>query len=118
MTGMVAMRDIRKLGRRIGEEFKPIRVILFGSHARGEATPDSDVDLLVVMRFKGHPLDKAGKILVRVHPGTFAIDLLVRSPAMIAKRIRMGDCFMKEVMDTGKVIYEAPDKRVDRQGRR
>jgi len=41
---------IQEMARRIAEEFRPDRIILFGSHARGDATPDSDVDLLVIMR--------------------------------------------------------------------
>ena len=40
---MVSIKDIRAVGRRIGREFRPQRVILFGSHARGTAGPDSDV---------------------------------------------------------------------------
>ncbi len=40
---MVSMKDIRAVGRRIAREFRPQQVILFGSHARGAAGPDSDV---------------------------------------------------------------------------
>ncbi|MGQ9919054.1 MAG: nucleotidyltransferase domain-containing protein, partial [Bryobacteraceae bacterium] len=40
-------REIQRIVRRIVRQFHPERVILFGSHARGEAGPDSDVDLLV-----------------------------------------------------------------------
>ena len=46
-------RMIRKMVNRILEHFDPDRIILFGSHARGEAGPDSDVDLLVVMTVRG-----------------------------------------------------------------
>jgi len=46
---VVSMEQIEEFGRRIGEQFKPERVILFGSYAYGTPTPDSDVDLLVIM---------------------------------------------------------------------
>jgi len=46
-------RAIHAMVRRIVRQFRPERVILFGSHARGEAGPDSDVDLLVVMPVHG-----------------------------------------------------------------
>ena len=44
---------IAEMVRRIVERFDPEKIILFGSHARGDATPDSDVDLLVVMPVQG-----------------------------------------------------------------
>jgi uncharacterized protein len=47
-----AAENIRLMVNRIKRQFKPERIILFGSHARGEATPDSDIDLLVVMPTK------------------------------------------------------------------
>src|SRR5579875_1577019 len=46
-------REIQRMVRRIVRDFHPERVILFGSHARGEAGPDSDVDLLIVMPVEG-----------------------------------------------------------------
>ena len=52
---------------RIVNEFQPERVILFGSHARGEGGPDSDVDLLVVMPVEGSRRDKAIEIGVALH---------------------------------------------------
>jgi uncharacterized protein len=48
-SGLVVQKAIEQMVRRIVEQFHPERVILFGSHARGDAGPDSDVDLLVVM---------------------------------------------------------------------
>ncbi len=50
---MVAMNDIRTLADRIASAFDPQRIILFGSHAIGTSTPDSDVDLLVILAFEG-----------------------------------------------------------------
>jgi len=45
---MVSMSDIQTLADRIAAEFKPERIILFGSYAGGKPTPDSDVDMLVI----------------------------------------------------------------------
>jgi len=114
---MVAMRDIRGFSDAIAREFDPDRIILFGSHARGEAGRDSDVDLLVVMAYRGHPTHKAIEIRTRVDCG-FALDLLVRSPAQIRRRIQMDDWFIREIMEQGKILYEADDQRVGRKGRR
>ena len=86
-------------------QFNPERVILFGSHALGDATIDSDVDVLVVMDFKSRPHQQAFEIR-RTIKRSFPLDLLVRKPADIDRRLRLGDFFIKEIMREGKVLYE------------
>lgn len=110
---MVPMRAIRKFSRRIAAEFKPRRIILFGSYAYGRPTEDSDVDLMVVMRYQGHPLEKAAEIRMRID-APFPLDLLVRSAKEIRERYRLEDWFIREVVDHGKVLYEATHARVGR----
>jgi uncharacterized protein len=56
---MIKAGKIESLISEIAREFKPQRIILFGSYASGNATPDSDVDILVVMPFEGKPVRKA-----------------------------------------------------------
>lgn len=73
---------IRALSRRIAAEFRPERIILFRSHAHGRATMDSDVDLLVVMPFKGKGVHKSIEILNRVVP-EFPVDVIVRTPSQV-----------------------------------
>lgn len=101
---MVALADIRKFGRRVGKEFRAERVILFGSHARGEATEDSDVDLLVVLPFRGRDIDLVVRIHVELRP-PFPLDVLVRTPKVVKKRLSMGDPFIREILDEGKLLY-------------
>jgi uncharacterized protein len=103
---MATMKDIRRVAREIGRRFGPERVVLFGSHARGEASRDSDVDLLVVMEGKGEPVERAVQIRMQVRP-PFPVDILVRSPERVRERIAMGDNFMREVVEKGVVLYEA-----------
>ena len=100
------MRNIRCFSKRIAEEYKPRRIILFGSYAYGNPGPDSDVDLLVILRGKTKDTDKAVEMRLKLQPD-FPLDLLVRSPMAVRKRIAMGDCFMKEILEKGKVLYEA-----------
>jgi predicted nucleotidyltransferase len=113
---MVAMRDIRAFARRIAAEFKPRRIILFGSRAYGKPSRDSDVDLMVVMPYKGSALRKAGEIRSRVD-APFPLDLLVRSSSEIRQRYRLEDWFIREVVDRGRIVYEAAHRRVGRNGR-
>jgi len=105
---MPTMQQISEFGRRIGEEFKPRQVVLFGSYARGETTADSDVDVLVVMPFEGRAADKSVEIRLKLKP-SFPLDLLVRTPEAVRRRIEIGDTFMRDVLQHGKVLYEAPD---------
>jgi predicted nucleotidyltransferase len=76
---MVEMSQIEALSQQIAEQFHPERIILFGSYAYGEPNEDSDVDLLVVMPFDGHPARKAAEIHFQVSP-QFPFDLLSAHP--------------------------------------
>jgi predicted nucleotidyltransferase len=90
----------------VAKRFRPRKIILFGSYAYGKPTPDSDVDLLVIMkrsRYRGERMSL--RIRHAVHRD-FPMDLLVRTPAEVAKRLRWGDCFIQEIMEKGKVMYE------------
>lgn len=99
-------REIKQLCDQIAREFKPEKIILFGSHAYGKPQWDSDVDLLVIMPFRGRHTSKAIEILNRLNPTT-ALDLLVRTPQQVEKRLAMDDFFMREIIEQGKVMYEA-----------
>ena len=67
MTKRELQKTIRRMVKRIVERFNPDQVILFGSHARGTAGPDSEVNLLVVMPFAGSRREKAVEIGVARH---------------------------------------------------
>jgi predicted nucleotidyltransferase len=99
-------REIKELSEQIAREFQPRKIILFGSHAYGKPAWDSDVDLLVVMPFKGRPNKQAVKIRSRIDTAV-ALDLLVRTPQHISQRLAMGDTFMRDILERGKVVYEA-----------
>ena len=105
---MVAMSQIEEFGQRIGREFGAERVILFGSYAQGAVTEDSDVDLLVICPFEGRSVDKSVEIRMQLRPG-FPVDLLVRTGEKVRERIEMGDDFIREILEEGKVLYEADD---------
>ena len=105
---MVTMEQIEEFGRRIGQEFQPNQVVLFGSYAYGTPARDSDVDLLVIMPFEGKGHQTATEIRLRIRP-KFPLDLLVRTPDQVRQRLALGDCFLKEIMERGKVLYEPTD---------
>jgi predicted nucleotidyltransferase len=102
---MVDEQSIRTLSESIVREFQPERIILFGSYASGRPTPDSDVDLLVILPFEGRNFSKSLEILNRTNP-QFPLDLLARTPEDTARRYREGDPLIREALDRGKVLYE------------
>ena len=105
---MVERKDIDRLGSEIRKRFHPRRVILFGSYAKGSATEDSDVDIFVEMEHAGREVDAAVDIRMQTRP-RFPVDLLVRSPKKVDERLRMGDTFVRDILDNGATLYEAAD---------
>lgn len=103
---MVEMKRIRDLTTQIAREFNPDRIILFGSHAYGEPSNDSDVDILVVLSFKGKPVRKAIEIRNRVN-ARMPLDLIVRTPEQLAERLAQNDWFMREIVERGRTLYES-----------
>jgi uncharacterized protein len=102
---MIYEKKIADLGERIAREFRPERIILFGSYAYGKPRPDSDVDLLVVLPFEGKGFRKSLEILNRVDPD-FPVDIVTRRPEDTARRYEEGDPLIREALDHGKVLYE------------
>ena len=102
---MIGEHQIRAVSDRIAREFAPDQIILFGSYAYGSPSPDSDVDLLVILPFEGQPYRKSAEIVARVHAG-FPLDLLVRRPDDTARRYAEHDPLIREALDHGVVLYE------------
>jgi len=113
---MIAMRDIRAFARKVAAEFQPRRIILFGSYAYGKPTPDSDVDLMVVVSRSGRSVERALDIRMKIS-APFPLDLLVRSESELRTRYRIEDWFVREIVDRGKVLYEAGNARMGHKGR-
>lgn len=118
---MVAMGRIEDLSRRIVEEFDPDKIILFGSHAYGTPKEYSDVDLLIIMPFEGHPFDKATEILERIDHG-FLAEVIVQSPEDAERRYREFDPLIREAFDRGRSLDERVEhdrpRGAGRKGRR
>ena len=100
------MRQIQAYADEVARRFQPEKIILFGSHARGRPASDSDVDLLVVMPHSERAPYQAAKIKAAVR-APFSMDLLVRSPQYLRRRLAMGDGFIREIVEQGRVLHES-----------
>lgn len=94
----------------IVKEVDPRTVILFGSHARGEANPDSDLDFLVVEDGPFGPDRSRRAEMVRllrsVRAFRIATDFLVYTPEEIEKWRSSRNHVVSHALREGKVLYE------------
>jgi predicted nucleotidyltransferase len=97
---------IREMVRRIVEGFHPEMVVLFGSHARGSAGPDSDVDLLVVMPVTGSKRDLTIRIRKALAGMGLAKDVIVATPEELDRYRDLIGTIIYPAMHEGRVVYE------------
>lgn len=90
---------------RIVEAFHPKRVVVFGSVARGEAGPDSDLDLFIEMESSLPPVERGIEVRRVLRDVWFPLDIFVYTPAEVADaRTRFGN-LMTYIDAEGKVLY-------------
>jgi predicted nucleotidyltransferase len=87
--------------------YKPDKVILFGSLADGQVHEGSDIDLFIIK--KDVPEMGVDRIrqLDRLIKYRLATDFVVYKPDELDHRLKMGDPFVKSILDKGKVLYDA-----------
>jgi predicted nucleotidyltransferase len=103
---MPSLSDIQSYCDAIAEAFRPQQIVLFGSHAYGTPTPDSDVDVLVIMKkARRFWMQTSQKIHEKVNAG-FPVDVIVRDPDFLRQRLLEGDTFLEEITSKGRVMYE------------
>lgn len=94
---------IKSISKTIKEKFHPEKIILFGSYAYGTPTDDSDLDLLVIMDTEISVREQA-YLIRRELSDTCPVDVIVRTPIQVEQRLRMGDFFVKKVVQDGIVL--------------
>jgi excisionase family DNA binding protein len=97
---------IDEMVRIIVEKFDPERIVLFGSHARANAGPDSDVDLLVVMDPKGSKREKQIEIGVALHDIRLPKDIIVVTPEELEKYRDIAGTIIRPAMREGVTLYQ------------
>src|SRR5450759_1671595 len=99
VAGLIPEAAIEALASQIAARFDPERIYLFGSYAYGQPTPDSDVDLMVVMD-TDDMTHQAGEIRSAVR-FDYPRDVLVYTPTYFAERLALGDFFVEQVATQG-----------------
>jgi len=97
--------QITQLVNRIVEAVHPLRIILFGSAARGEMGPDSDVDVLVVMPEGAHRLNTMGYLHTHLFGIPLAVDIIVATPSDLEKHRDTSGLIYKTILSEGVQLY-------------
>lgn len=92
--------------RRIVAQFSPEKVILFGSTAKGTDTPDSDLDLLVVINVEGSKRSLANDIDLALADRTIPLDLILLTPEQFERQKQVIGALAYQAMQEGKVVYD------------
>ncbi len=97
---------LREMVRRIVERFDPQRIVLFGSHARGGAGPDSDVDLLVVMPLDRPKREVQVEIRLALHDVHVPKDIVVATPEEVRRSRDVVGSVLYSALREGKTLHE------------
>jgi predicted nucleotidyltransferase len=103
---MVDPRTLDEAAKRLAARFDPDRIILFGSHARGEADEHSDVDLLVIARFEGDRRSLMVAMDRTLRGLGFARDILIMTPEEFDEELRIPGSVARPAAREGKILYE------------
>ncbi|HKB14949.1 MAG TPA: nucleotidyltransferase domain-containing protein [Planctomycetota bacterium] len=101
----MAEAELDRIVRVVVEKFDPERIVLFGSRAEGRAAPDSDADLLIVMRTSLPFWSRGGAIRSALGYQRLGLDLLVYTPEEIAGRAQDPFSLVHEILRTGRVLH-------------
>jgi hypothetical protein len=92
--------------QRLVPALKPYKIIVFGSYIYGTPSPDSDLDLLVIVATQARPADRYLRVSSLLRPRPFPLDILVKTPEEIKQACAQGDPFIVEILTQGRVLSE------------
>lgn len=92
---------------KIVKEYKPKKIILFGSCAYGKPHKDSDLDFFIIKDTKTPTLKRIEEVDRIFFRREFPMDFLVYTPEQVKRRVAMGDLFIKDIIVNGRVLYDA-----------
>ncbi len=98
------MTDTNQIVKNL-KKYNPEKIILFGSHAWGKPRKDSDIDLLIIKETKESHYKRIPEVRKYLRGINEAFDILIMRPDEVEKRLKLGDFFIEEIIQKGKVLY-------------
>ena len=100
---------IESIVNKLMREYKPQKVILFGSYAYGVPGSDSDIDLLIIKETEERVIDRWVSVrrILSDPKRMVPLEAIVLTPEELSQRLSIGDRFLAEIMEKGKVLYAA-----------
>ncbi|MBU4298654.1 nucleotidyltransferase domain-containing protein [Patescibacteria group bacterium] len=104
MTERKISQKIKEITEKIVKGFQPEKIILFGSWAWGKPIKDSDVDLFIIKNTRKDPIQRCYEVRKAIEP-VVPLDILVFTSREVKNRLRLGDFFIKRILNQGKLLY-------------
>ena len=102
---MTTKEIVSEIVSKIKNQFKPQKIILFGSYAWGNPTEDSDIDLFIIMESSLRRDKRALQVQKMFSQRTFPLDIIVYTPEEVKQSLERGNPFIREILNQG-VSYE------------
>ena len=99
---------INTIVKRLVANLDVVKVILFGSYVSGKANEDSDLDLLIIVNTRERGIKRYAMVSELLEPRKIPMDIIVKTPEELKHRTKMFDPFIRNILKTGKVLYEKP----------
>lgn len=98
-------KEIAYITKHIKEQYKPDKIILFGSCATGNIKPSSDIDMFIIKQSKKRRVDRIKDVLLKID-NNLPFEPLVYTPDEVKERIELGDFFIQDILKKGRILYE------------
>lgn len=100
--------EISAIIEKLRDNYEPLKIILFGSYIYGNPTEDSDIDILIIKDTDKRRVDRFVEVKRIIYDPNFKIPVspLVYTPNELEERLKIGDDFVKEIINRGVVFYE------------
>ncbi len=104
-------KPAQRIINRIIRNYRPKKIIVFGSFARGDVHQGSDLDLVIIKNTKKKFLRRMDAVL-DLCDGEIAVEPLIYTEAEFRKMLEQGNDFLETVSKEGKVVYERRIQRI------
>lgn len=101
-------KTMSEITEKLKRQYKPLKIILFGSYAYGKSSKDSDIDLLILKNTTKRRVDRFVEVKKIIYNPELKVPVLplIYTPEELEERLKLGDDFIKEILSKGIVIYE------------